>query len=710
MRPPRRERFSTTAHVIRALNDETYDQSILTQANLAKICGQLPKWITFPDKDRAPWLNRAARQWWPFLNRAISNSVVDAVEPILNKLVQGSPIFNLHFSKFTLGTEPLVFASVACVDDVPNEVGLDMEFKWVAKEPEVQLDVSLLGMVLPIAIDKLEAFGTVRIVFGPLCDWWPAFSDMQVAFIGKPNIDLDLRLIGGDITKFPVVERLLMNLIKNVLTKLMTWPNRLDLQITEDQGARCTARAGIVRVTVRRGANMSRGSALGGSVFSTKATPAVEIVAIDGEYGAPKTTRVTSSWRHSGEDPAWEETFEVFVRDARHTVLKMCVVDTDAIAAPSYGSVKRAMSMSSKGFGFRKKHGVERESDDDSADDDETDQRADAYNPAEVKVAGGKDTVKALRTDKQASSWKGEKALYKSNLSVMGRVKFEVGKLYDSPGITLQETVPLKNTKSVGGKLLSAFSSVKEEDMPKLTYACKFIPLDDDPELEEARAARLAGITAKDLKNPDGEKFDVEDFCGVLHCKLLRATNLVSRDANGFSDPFVRCSFGRQIHKSSVKYETLHPVWDETFDFIVSVDDVYDSRTIECQVWDRDPYGIREYMGKVRVDLNALLLRIKDLPPAAGQAYTKTLKINEEITEAASGRLEMEFQFYPAKGYAQGLSRSAIGSRRQRRSGNEAGGGNALTIDAGGGDGGTPETFGGLSPSHSLRSPRAGAG
>ena len=172
-----------------------------------------------------------------------------------------------------------------------------------------------------------------------------------------------------------------------------------------------------------------------------------------------------------------------------------------------------------------------------------------------------------------------------------------------------------------------------------------------------------------------GEKFDIEDFCGVLHCKLLRATNLVSRDANGFSDPFVRCSFGRQIHKSSVKYETLHPVWDETFDFIVGVDDVYDSRTIECQVWDRDPYGVREYMGKVRVDLNALLLRVKDLPPAAGQAYTKTLKINEEITEAASGRLEMEFQFYPAKGYAQGLSRSAIGSRRQRRSGNEAGGG-----------------------------------
>ena len=124
--------------------------------------------------------------------------------------------------------------------------------------------------------------------------------------------------------------------------------------------------------------------------------------------------------------------------------------------------------------------------------------------------------------------------------------------------------VPLKKTKSVGGKMLSAFSSVNPENMPKLTYACEFIPLDDDPELEEKRMTRLAGVTETDLETlhtTENEKsFDVEDFCGVLHCKLLRATNLVSRDANGYSDPFVRCGFGRQIHKSSVKYETLHPV------------------------------------------------------------------------------------------------------------------------------------------------------
>ena len=233
--------------------------------------------------------------------------------------------------------------------------------------------------------------------------------------------------------------------------------------------------------------------------------------------------------------------------------------------------------------------------------------------------------------------------------------------------------------------MLSAFSSVNPENMPKLTYACEFIPLDDDPELEEKRMTRLAGVTETDLEtlHETEKSFDMEDFCGVLHCKLLRATNLVSRDANGYSDPFVRCGFGRQIHKSSVKYETLHPVWDETFDFIVSVDDVFDNRKLECEVWDRDPYGVRDYMGKVKVDLNPLLLRIKDLPPAPGQAYTKTLKINEEIAECASGRLEMEFQFYPAKGYTRGLGSKAFGSRKKRGSWNDGKVSNELTIDTG---------------------------
>ena len=53
--------------------------------------------------------------------------------------------------------------------------------------------------------------------------------------------------MGGDITTVPFVEKLLTNLIKNVLVNLMVWPNKLDIGITEDQGAQRTNNSGILR-------------------------------------------------------------------------------------------------------------------------------------------------------------------------------------------------------------------------------------------------------------------------------------------------------------------------------------------------------------------------------------------------------------------------------------------------------------------------------
>jgi hypothetical protein len=64
-----------------------------------------------------------------------------------------------------------------------GEVGLDIEFKWGAKEPGVVLDVSVMGVHLPVALEHIEAYGTFRIIFGPLVPWWPSFSALTLAFV-----------------------------------------------------------------------------------------------------------------------------------------------------------------------------------------------------------------------------------------------------------------------------------------------------------------------------------------------------------------------------------------------------------------------------------------------------------------------------------------------------------------------------------------------
>jgi len=45
---------------------------------------------------------------------------------------------------------------------------------------------------------------------------------------------------------------------------------------------------------------------------------------------------------------------------------------------------------------------------------------------------------------------------------------------------------------------------------------------------------------------------------------LLRASDLVSKDLNGFSDPYFELKVnGKCKYRSSIKKKTLNPIWDE---------------------------------------------------------------------------------------------------------------------------------------------------
>ena len=646
---PRRKEI-TTAHIVRALNDETYDQTILTPKNLVKIIGWLPKWITFPARERAAWLNRAARQWWPFLNRAISNSVVSSVEPILNKLVEGSNV-KMKFSKFTLGIEPLVFVSIKAVTEVPNEVGLDIEAKWAASDPEVQLDVQFMGLTLPIAIEKVEFFGVVRIVFGPLCDWWPSFSAMQVAFIGKPTINFNLRLVGGDITAFPFIEKLLTNLIKNVLVNLMVWPNKLDIGITNDLGAKSVSNSGIVRITIRRASNLPQLDRL---KAAAKMRPAVELVVTDGEYGKPKIVRATKVGE--GQDPTYvDETFDVRVHDIRGAKLSLSVVDT----ATTYKNVKAA---GRQAFGVGKRGGAADDPDRDAA----LERRLEATRMS-----------KAEKSTEMSSAIEGEKRLKKSSQSVLGVCEYEVGQLVDKPYEETSVVLSLSESKGLTSKMARAFRSSKRDERgnpvgPEIAFVAKYMPFDDiEEDVDEQE--RVRGMSLEDIIAGG----DLAQFCGVLHVRLIRGDHLAAKDANGRSDPFVKLSCGKQLHKSSTKRETLNPVWDEEFDFVIGMAELENKTRLRLEVWDWDSDGKREYMGNMSLDVKRVIGQILLL---AGQA-SRVLKRVDELEETSSGRLHVELEFYSVKNdgdkvaaavTAQAKQEVALETAAKRRAGGKA--------------------------------------
>ncbi|CAI8599603.1 unnamed protein product [Vicia faba] len=93
---------------------------------------------------------------------------------------------------------------------------------------------------------------------------------------------------------------------------------------------------------------------------------------------------------------------------------------------------------------------------------------------------------------------------------------------------------------------------------------------------------------------------------GVLSVTVISAEDLPVVDFMGKADPFVVLSLKKSEKKvkTRVVNETLNPVWNQTFDFVVE-DGLHDMLIVE--LWDHDTFG-KEKMGKVIMTLTKVIL------------------------------------------------------------------------------------------------------
>ncbi|KAM0746819.1 C2-domain-containing protein [Meredithblackwellia eburnea MCA 4105] len=92
---------------------------------------------------------------------------------------------------------------------------------------------------------------------------------------------------------------------------------------------------------------------------------------------------------------------------------------------------------------------------------------------------------------------------------------------------------------------------------------------------------------------------------GLLVVRVLAAKNLVARDRNGLSDPFVviRCADSRVV--GPTVREELNPVWDDhsgngqsRLQVLVSESVGLGRERVEIVIWDKDRVG-KQYLGEV---------------------------------------------------------------------------------------------------------------
>ncbi|GAA5949251.1 hypothetical protein JCM3765_003344 [Sporobolomyces pararoseus] len=110
---------------------------------------------------------------------------------------------------------------------------------------------------------------------------------------------------------------------------------------------------------------------------------------------------------------------------------------------------------------------------------------------------------------------------------------------------------------------------------------------------------------------------DGDSPLGTLVIQVLAARDLVAKDRNGLSDPYLVIRYGNNRVTSPTAYKTLNPVWSNKGDTKagessvgeskLEVKEVYESlglarESVEIVCWDRDRVG-SEYMGEVNLTL-----------------------------------------------------------------------------------------------------------
>jgi hypothetical protein len=141
---------------------------------------------------------------------------------------------------------------------------------------------------------------------------------------------------------------------------------------------------------------------------------------------------------------------------------------------------------------------------------------------------------------------------------------------------------------------------------------------------------------------------------GRLDVSILRAANLVPKDANGLSDPY--CKMGwctknkwetlKYIHQTKRKKENLNPEWTEkddcnkkTYQFSESISKY---QFLKVQIWDHDITSKDDFEGESNVPLS-LILSNQTVPEIKLQLTGRS--IDGEDESAVTGSVTISWKF-----------------------------------------------------------------
>ncbi|XP_058413943.1 extended synaptotagmin-1 [Diceros bicornis minor] len=312
-----RDEKERSLRVARQLLD---DEERITAKTLYMSHRELPAWVSFPDVEKAEWLNKIVAQVWPFLGQYMEKLLVETVAPA----IRGS---NTHLQTFTftrveLGEKPLRIVGVKVHPGQSKEqILLDLNISYVG---DVQIDVEVKKYFCKAGVKGMQLHGVLRVILEPLIGDLPIVGAVSMFFIRRPTLDINWTGI-TNLLDIPGLSSLSDTVIMDSIAAFLVLPNRLLVPLVPNLQDVAQLRSplprGIIRIHLLAAQGLSSKDKYVKGLIEGKSDP----------YALVRVGTQTFCSRVINEElnPQWGETYEVTVHEVPGQEIEVEVFDKD---------------------------------------------------------------------------------------------------------------------------------------------------------------------------------------------------------------------------------------------------------------------------------------------------------------------------------------------------------------------------------------------
>ncbi|KAF4010471.1 hypothetical protein G4228_001480 [Cervus hanglu yarkandensis] len=605
-----REEKERSLRVARQLLD---DEERLTAKTLYMSHRELPAWVSFPDVEKAEWLNKMVAQVWPFLGQYMEKLLAETVAPA----VRGS---NPHLQTFTftrveLGEKPLRILGVKVhTGQSKKQILLDLNISYVG---DVQIDVEVKKYFCKAGVKGMQLHGILRVILEPLMGDLPIVGAVSMFFIRRPTLDINWTGM-TNLLDIPGLSSLSDTMIMDSIAAFLVLPNRLLVPLVPDLQDVAQLRSplprGIVRIHLLAARGLSSKDKYVKGLIEGKSDP----------YALVRVGTQAFCSRVINEElnPQWGETYEWFPLQGGqgqvHLRLEWLSLLPDA---EKLEQLKKGNKEPNPMVQL-------------STQDVTQESKAVYSSNCPVWEQAFRFFLQDPRSQDLDVQVKDD-----SRALTLGALTLPLARLLTAPELTLDQWFQLSSSgpnsrlymKLVMRLLYLDTSEVRFPAVPGTPGAWD---LDESPQ-----AGSSVDVPPRPCHTTPDSSFGTEN---VLRIHVLEAQDLIAKDrflgglVKGKSDPYVKLKLAGRSFRSRVVREDLNPRWNEVFEVIVTS---IPGQELEVEVFDKD-LDKDDFLGRCKVSLTTVLnsgfldewLTLEDVP--SGRLHMRLERLTPRPTAA----------------------------------------------------------------------------